>query len=165
MEARGTGSAESGRIQQRANLPQVAPSRFLIDNSVWGRLSTDPSVVTALKSIVNLARPDNVLVCPPIVVEVGFSARTGRDHSVLMKQLTAFAQCAEHPTTDEAMLIQNRLWNGGLLRSAGAMDTLIAAFAIKNDATLLHYDSDFEHIAAVMPAFRHQWIVPRGSLS
>jgi predicted nucleic acid-binding protein len=143
----------------------ASPSvRYLVDNSVWSRLSTNPEVVAGLKSIVNSARPDDVLICPPVAVEVGFSARSGSDHSALMDRLTAFLQCAEHPTSEEAMAIQNRLWNGGLLRAAGAMDTLIAAYAIKNGATVLHYDRDFEHIGAVMPEFRHRWIVPRGSI-
>jgi predicted nucleic acid-binding protein len=60
---------------------------------------------------------------------------------------------------------QNALWNRGLLRAAGAMDTLIAAYAIRNKATLLHYDRDFDHIASPTPDFRHEWIVPRGSLA
>lgn len=148
----------------RTTQPQ-GHSTYLIDNSVWARLSTAATVVAALKTVVDLARPDNVLVCPPVVLEVGFSARTGPDHSALMTQLTAFPQCPEHPTADEVMLIQNRLWNGGLLRAAGAVDTLIAAYAIKNGATLLHYDRDFDHIATVMPDFSHQWIVPQGSIS
>lgn len=138
--------------------------RYLIDHSVWSRLSTTPEVVTALKAVVELSNPDNILVCPPIVVEVGFSARSGHDHSALTAQLTTFPSCDQHPDTDEALLIQNLLWNNGLVRAAGAMDTLIAAYAIKNDAILIHYDRDFQHIAAVMPNFAHQWIVPAGSI-
>jgi predicted nucleic acid-binding protein len=139
--------------------------RFLIDNSVWARLSTSELVTAALRSLVDLAIPDDVLVCPPIALEVGFSARNADAHAALMNELSAFAQCDAHPTTEEAGLIQFRLWNSGLLRAAGAMDTLIAAYAIKNRATLVHYDRDFEHIAAVMPELDHQWIVPRGSVS
>lgn len=139
-------------------------TRYLIDNSVWARLSTDASVVDALKVVVDLARPDDVLICPPIALEVGFSARTGPDHSLLAAQLEEFPECTEHPSVEEVMLIQNRLWNGGILRAAGAMDTLIAAYAMKNDATLLHYDRDYDHIATVMPDFRHRWIMPRGSI-
>jgi predicted nucleic acid-binding protein len=60
--------------------------------------------------------------------------------------------------------IQNRLWTSGRLRAVGAMDTLIAAYALHNDATVLHYDRDFEHIAVVTPEFRHEWIVARGSV-
>ena len=152
------------RGSQPAALPPK-PRRYLIDNSVWARLSTDPAVVAALKAIVDLAHPDDVMVCAPIAAEIGFSARTGEGHSVLTSQLTAFAECSEHPTSDDVLQLQNSLWTAGLVRAAGAMDTLIAAYAIKNDAILMHYDRDFEHLASVAPTLRHEWIVPRGSVS
>ena len=139
--------------------------RYLIDNSVWARLSSNVEVVDAMKARLELARPDNVLICPPAVLEFGFSARTGAEHSSLMSQLATFAECEAHPSVDEALRIQNKMWNRGLLRAAGATDTLIAAYAMKNRATLLHYDHDFEHIASVASDFRHEWIVPRGSLN
>lgn len=139
--------------------------RYLIDNSVWARLSTDPDVVVALKQLLDLANPEDTLICPPIAAEVGFSARNGADHGALMEQLSSFAECSEHPVSGEVLEIQNKLWNGGLLRAAGATDTLIAAYALKNNAIVLHYDHDFDHIATVTPAFRHEWIVPRGSVA
>ncbi len=137
----------------------------MIDNSVWSRLSTEPEVVVALKQLLDLASPDDVLICPPIAAEVGFGARSGRDHSTLVEQLSAFTECPHHPTSGEILDIQSKLWNGGLLRAAGAVDTVIAAYAIKNGATLLHYDRDFDHIAAVTSSFRQRWIVPRGSIA
>lgn len=137
---------------------------YLIDNSVWARLA-DPEVAAALKMRLDLVRPDNALICSPIVLEVGFSARTGAEHSALVRFLDAFPGCTSHPDAADVLQIQNKLWNQGLLRAAGAMDTLIAAYAIKNSATLLHYDRDFEHIASVMTDFRQEWIVPQGSIS
>jgi predicted nucleic acid-binding protein len=118
-----------------------------------------------MKAIVNLAEPSNVLVCAPNALEFGFSTRNGKDHTELMKQLGEFADCDVHPTAQDALSIQNRLWNGSLVRAAGAMDTAIAAYAIKNQATLVHYDRDFEHIAKVESRLKHQWIVPRGSIT
>jgi hypothetical protein len=44
-------------------------------------------VVAALNSVVDLARPDDVLICPPIVLELGFSARTGPDRSAHKGQI------------------------------------------------------------------------------
>ena len=137
--------------------------RLLIDNSVWARL-TDPTVSDALKQALDAANPDEVLICPPIAAEIGFSAQTTSGHRSLMEQLALFSDCPVHPTAQEVLALQNALWSAGLLRAAGATDTVIAAYAIANDATLLHYDRDFEHIAAVAPRFSQQWIVPRGSL-
>lgn len=121
--------------------------------------------MVALKQVLDVANPEDVLICPPIAAEVGFSARNGADHTALMQRLTSFAECSEHPASGEVLEIQNKLWNGGLLRAAGAIDTLIAAYALKNDAIVLHYDRDFDHIATVVPGFRHEWIVPRGSVA
>lgn len=144
--------------------PPKRPARFLVDTSVWARLATTPEVVEELKKIAELVRPVDLLICPPIALEYGFTAPSGNAHSALIAQLDAFGQCDVHPDQDEVLAIQSRLWNSGLLRAAGAMDTLIAAYAVKNDATVLHYDRDFEHIAAVVPGFAHRWILPRGSI-
>ena len=60
--------------------------------------------------------------------------------------------------------IQNDLFHGGYIRAVGVTDTLIAAYAIVNDAGVVHYDRDFELIADVRDDFRHRWIAERGSL-
>jgi predicted nucleic acid-binding protein len=103
-------------------------------------------------------------MCPPVAAEFGFSARSGEEHTRLMDLLAAFPDCELSPESRDVLDIQNRLWNGGLLRSAGANDTLIAAYASKNAATIVHYDQDFEHIASVAPDVETRWIVPKGSI-
>lgn len=153
------GSRTTGRV---ARPPKRA--RFLIDTSIWARLATTPEVVEEFKKIVELVSPADLLVCPPVALEYGFTAPSGKAHSTLIAQLDAFGQCDIHPVQGEVLDIQERLWNGGLLRAAGAMDTLIAAYAMKNEAAVLHYDRDFEHIATVVPGFAHRWILPRGSI-
>ena len=37
---------------------------------------------------------------------------------------------------------------------------MIAEYALANDATVLHYGSDFERVAVAMPNYKHEWIVP-----
>lgn len=144
--------------------PESEP-RFIIDNSVWARLSTDEAVVAAFEALILAHRPSAIMICPPTVAEYGFSARNGRDHDALMKQLKAFTECSDAPNSEQTLSIQNRLWNAGLIRAAGAIDTIIAAYAIVNDATVIHYDRDFEIIASVVPQLKHAWIAPRGSLT
>lgn len=131
---------------------------------MWARLSTTPAVAEAFRALVNAASPTEVYVCPPVAVEYGYSTRTGPDHTTLTRRLATFIDCPIGPTTAEVLQLQNALWNGGLLRAVGAIDTLIAAYGIANQATVVHYDSDFDHIAAVRPDFQHRWIVPRGTL-
>lgn len=108
--------------------------------------------------------PWAVLTCPPVVAKVGFSARSGADHDAACQHLAEFPECEAHPSTDLVLAIQNALFNGGLFRAVGALDTVIAAYAIVNGATVVHYDADFEHVATVRDDFRQQWIAPRGSI-
>jgi predicted nucleic acid-binding protein len=49
-------------------------------------------------------------------------------------------------------------------RAAGVMDLLTAAAAEHYDASVLHFDADFDHIAAVTGQTT-DWIIPRGSVS
>jgi predicted nucleic acid-binding protein len=70
----------------------------------------------------------------------------------------------ELPLTAEtsriASRLQDALWHGGLVRAAGVFDTLTAAVTLQHAATVLHYDRDFEHLAAVCPEFSQEWAVP-----
>jgi len=96
-------------------------------------------------------------------LEVGFSARNGAEWDRLNSALGAFAQVdvdARH--FDRARQVQRLLANGGL-RGRKIPDLLIAAVAEAASLTVLHYDSDFDHIAAVtgQPT---EWVVPRASI-
>jgi len=63
-----------------------------------------------------------------------------------------------------AIEVQGLLADRGQHRSARLADLLIAAIAEAHGATVLHYDADFDQIAAVtgQPC---QWVVTRGSVS
>ncbi|HEV2089024.1 MAG TPA: PIN domain-containing protein, partial [Cryptosporangiaceae bacterium] len=64
---------------------------------------------------------------------------------------------------DRARETQARLASRGQHRAAGVVDLLIAATAEYHGATVLHYDPDFDHIAAVTGQ-RAEWITPPGTL-
>ena len=49
-------------------------------------------------------------------------------------------------------------------RAAGVIDLITAAVAEHHGAVVLHYDADFEHIAAVTGQ-PHTWVAPRGGLA
>lgn len=102
--------------------------------------------------------------CPPQVAEIGYSARNSHDHDRIRRNLDVFAKCPADPTPADVLRLQALLWKAGLGRAVGAVDLVIAAYGIANSVTVVHYDSDFEHVAKVEPEFRHRWIVPRGSL-
>ena len=64
---------------------------------------------------------------------------------------------------DRARDVQVRMAARGHHRAAGVVDLLTAAVAEHHGAVVLHYDSDFEHIAATTDQ-PQLWIAPQGSL-
>jgi len=50
-----------------------------------------------------------------------------------------------------------------IARAIGVIDLLTAAVAEHFGAVILHYDADFEHVAATTGQ-RHKWIGPRSTL-
>lgn len=66
----------------------------------------------------------------------------------------------EHSPEESLVLgIQSALWASGYVRAAGAVDILIAGYAIANDATVLSADHDFDYIAAVID-LNHEYVAP-----
>lgn len=68
-----------------------------------------------------------------------------------------------------AVDLQRRLFMAGRARSVGVSDLQIAATALRYSTdgrrvSVVHYDADFESIAAIEPAFVHRWVVSRGSV-
>ncbi|MBA2696180.1 MAG: PIN domain-containing protein [Actinobacteria bacterium] len=131
-----------------------------MDNSVFQRLPRQPHVADALRSF---AVRGLFATCLPITLEAGHSATSGADHARVIELIGTRRRL---PMSDEierqALTLQSALWNSGLVRAAGVNDLMIAAAAIVHDATVLHYDADYEHIARVSK-LAHQWVVPRGS--
>jgi len=135
---------------------------YVIDTSVWARVGVSATVRQALAE---RASTGVLAMAPPIALEVGYSARNGEEWDAVHQ---AFADIVVLPmsgrTYEFARDLQRSLWHQGLVRAVGCTDLFFAAVAIENDATVLHYDRDYEHIARVKPDFRQEWIVPAGSV-
>ena len=134
---------------------------FLADTSALAR-ARHPTVSDRLE---HLGRARLLATCPPVDLEVGFSARSAAEHTRIA------ALRAEHlhdlPLTRETgprvRRLQARLAAQGMLRAVGVVDLLVSAVALERQAVVLHYDEDFEHVAAVSD-LQQQWVVPRGSI-
>ena len=87
------------------------------------------------------------------------SARTPEEHLLYREQIGLGFPLEHAPDESLVLDIQAALWNSGLVRSAGAVDILIAGYAIVNDATVLTADHDFDHIASVSD-LRHEYVAP-----
>jgi predicted nucleic acid-binding protein len=137
----------------------MAVARYLADKSVWARL-TKPAVRATVAP-----RVDRGLVgtCPIIDLELLYSARTGSEHDHFRAQRTAFEY---FPMTDgiaqRAVEVQGLLAQRAQHRSVSIPDLLIAATAERYALTVLHYDGDYDRIAAVTGQAT-EWVVPPGT--
>jgi len=132
---------------------------YLIDNSAWVREAAgDPAFVERIAEIRSLPA-DFMVTCPPQVLEYCHSARGRDDYKEYRDAISLGFPLEIHPTENDVLDIQEALWESGLARSARAMDILIAAYAISNDAVVLHCDHDYEYIAQVVP-LQQEYIKP-----
>ncbi len=132
---------------------------FLLDTSVITRLR-EPSIVRQIEELDS----DGLARAAITDLEVGFSARNGDEWDRLSAAIGAFRRVdVEAHHFDRAGQVQRALAAGGL-RGRKVPDLLIAAVAESASLTVLHYDADFDHIAA-MTGQPTEWIVERGSVS
>lgn len=130
-------------------------SAFIVDNSVWWKAGRHPGIASRLRVV---STQDLILTCPPQVLEYSSSARDAAEHAEFCRDMEVFFPAEEHPGQSDVLAIQRALWASGFVRGAGSMDTLIAAYAIANEAIVLTADRDHDHIAAAVPDFRHEFL-------
>lgn len=128
---------------------------WIVDTSVWHKAGRVPTIARRLR---DLATHHVILTCPPQVLEYCHSARDAAEHREHCADMASFLQAERHPDAEAVLGIQARLWGAGLVRGAGRVDVLVAAYAIANDAVVLTSDRDHDHIAAVEPSFRHEYL-------
>ncbi len=139
------------------------PHLFLVDTSVWTRVVSRPEVAAAISA--RLAAGQTLCTCPLVDLELLHSA-----HGPVEYDEWSRTRALAYPTLpltaaagERALAVQQQLAHRGLHRVAKLPDLLIAAIAEIAGATVLHYDSDYDHISAVtgQPA---EWIVARGGI-
>jgi len=134
---------------------------YLIDTSAHARTSHD--VVRAI--VAGLIADRAAATCVTVDLEAGYSGRDFTDVREIArrrKDLYVVLPVSEL-IADRARDVQIRMAARGHHRAAGVIDLLTAAVAEHHGAVVLHYDADFEHIAATTGQ-PHRWIVPRGTL-
>lgn len=134
---------------------------YLSDTSVLARRH-QPLVARTLDPLLEAGR---VATCPLLDLEAGYAAtspdlleRIRANRDVLLRWV---------PMPDQvwtlALETQSALVAAGTHRGVGIPDLLVAATAQVHGLTVLHYDHDFDLIAAVtgQPV---EWVVERGSI-
>jgi hypothetical protein len=134
---------------------------FLADTSAYTIARKMPAAETRMRQLA----ADGVLATFVTVdLELGYSARDPREHQGIFRVRSQLVQLAcNDEIAARARRVQALLATGSQHRVAGVVDLLTAAAAEHHGASVLHYDADFDHIAAVTGQ-TVDWIVPRGSL-
>ena len=133
---------------------------YLIDKSALARME-DPRVRARLGPIIEAGE---AATCAIIDLEVLYSTRNQSDHT---RTRTRRQLAYRHVALTEA-IFRRAVEVQGLLAGRGRHrlpipDLIIAAAAEGAGMTVLHYDADFDTIAAVTRQ-RMEWVAPRGSL-
>ena len=137
----------------------MADPHYLVDTSVLGRAHQD-KVGTRLEELV---RNGQMWTCRLIDLEVVYGSRA-RDVADIIEERRALPSAAiDASVLDRAVQVAGGLARTGQHRGAKPVDLVIAAAAEAAGFSVLHYDSDYDRIAAVtnQPT---EWIAPAGTL-
>ena len=134
---------------------------FLADTSAMARVGVD----VVRHEMVRLGRLGLLASCVTIDLEVLYSARSPAEYlDIADRRDDAFTDL---PLAAEigrrARSVQAMLARTSQHRAVGVIDLLTAACAEHYGATVLHYDQDFDHVAAItgQPV---RWVVPAGTV-
>lgn len=136
----------------------MAAERYLIDTSAFARL-TKPAVRHELG---DLSGRGLLATCAMVEMELLFSARSPVDSDNIRRRVRSFEWLTTPDDVwERATQVQCELIKRGEHRTVKIPDLLIAATAERHRVSVLHYDHDFDRIAAVTEQ-PTRWVVPRG---
>jgi predicted nucleic acid-binding protein len=139
----------------------VAVASHLADKSALARLR-HAAVATRLAPLLEAGL---VATCAMVELEVLYSTRSTEEYEVVRADRLAGYEWLPMPAEvwARALEVQRELAARGELRSVAIPDLLVAATAERHRVTVLHYDADFDRIAAItgQPT---EWVVPAGAV-
>ena len=142
--------------------PLTRPS--LVDTAVW-TWARDRRFPELAKWFNTEVRSGRVLVCDQIILELIRLVPNERRAHELAGRLSAFdAVTTAQDVWSRAREVQLAMTGSGHHRRVPPADLLIAATAERAGVPLVHYDQDYERIAAVTRQ-PHLWFVPPGALA
>lgn len=134
---------------------------LLVDTSAWARWRKP----LARDRLAGAMEAGELVVCLPFLLEVGYSARSAADHTTLIGDLSLLPRVELGPDVERlALRAQSELATVGHHRLSPT-DLVIAACAHHSGHGVLHYDRDYDVIAAhTSLEFESEWVAPAGSL-
>jgi predicted nucleic acid-binding protein len=134
---------------------------YLADTSAIARVHHD----LVREELTRLGKAGLLATCVVVDLEVLYSARNPAEYArTASLRVAGFVDLPPTPeVARRAREIQAMLARRSQHRAAGCPDILTSAIAEHYNAIVLHYDADFEHIAAVS-GLQTRWVVPRGTV-
>ncbi len=129
----------------------------------WSRRSACPELRAAFDAALV---EGELATCDMVRLELLHSARNPAEFADIRGELAALPDCPiGEAQWDRALLVYGHLSarGGAFQRSVKHPDLLIAAAAEAAEVAVLHYDDDYDEIAAItgQPT---RWLAPRGTL-
>lgn len=139
----------------------MTPASWIIDKSVLARID----MAAVAEAVLPRLRAGQVGVALVTELEVGYSARSNQDYAATRRDLLDLLIPVTMPVRAEerARELQRDLVSRGQHRGVSVPDLVVAAIADIEELTILHYDADFDLIAAVTSQ-PTEWVVPSGSI-
>lgn len=133
---------------------------FLADTSAIARVAHEP----VRRELIRLGELGLLASCVTIDLEVGYTARDPESYATTAQlRREGFVDLPLLSAIGErARAVQAALARRSQHRAAGIVDLLTAAVAEHHGAVVLHYDRDFDHIAAVTGQ-QVRWIAEPGT--
>ncbi len=134
---------------------------YLADTSAWNRANASDPVAERWTELVLTGQ---LALCPPILLELLYSARGAADYFALKDELAGLPMLPlTREAAERALEVQALLGSRSQHRGPTPSDLLIAAVAETSGAALLHYDRHFDLIGRATGQ-RVEWLARRGSL-
>lgn len=132
----------------------------LADKSAW----VQQAYSEAARDRIDLLRATGRLkLCAVTIAELLYSSRSADEMAADQEDLSLLGVLhIDAEAEDKVTWIMRQLASRGQHRAPSIADLFVAAVALTHDATVLHYDKDFELIADIS-GLKHEWIVPRGA--
>jgi len=140
----------------------------LLDTSVWARLSDGRLTGRTADRLYARIERGELALTEPLLLEMRYSARDGRDFALLAEELDALPlleldQTAIRRSLDAQAQLAAR---PEVSHRVKPIDLLVAAVAERHAVAIVHYDADYDLLAQRTDlAFDSVWAVRRGSVS
>ena len=135
---------------------------YLADKSALTRRETRPEVREVVEPLLLAGR---IATCGIVDLELLFSAPDPGTYAEMARVLRALPRVpVSDVAVDRALEVQGLLAARSQHRAVPLPDLLVAACAERSGLTVLHYDADFDRIAAVTDQ-PMQWVVARGTVA